>query len=100
MTALAPLVRTGDAIVETAKARYTTKSYDASRRIPEADLQAVRDLLRFSPSSTNAQPWHFILAGTPEGKERVAKSTAGGFGFNRSKVIDASHVVVLSLIHI
>lgn len=45
MTALAPLVRTGDAIVETAKARYTTKSYDASRRIPEADLQAVRDLL-------------------------------------------------------
>ena len=42
MTALAPLVRTGDAIVETAKARYTTKSYDASRRIPEADLQGVR----------------------------------------------------------
>ncbi|MGY8974525.1 MAG: oxygen-insensitive NAD(P)H nitroreductase [Sphingomonadales bacterium] len=96
MTALAPLVRTGDAIVETAKARYTTKSYDASRRIPEADLQAVRDLLRFSPSSTNAQPWHFILAGTPEGKERVAKSTAGGFGFNRTKVIDASHVVVFA----
>ena len=54
MTALAPLVRTGDAIVETAKARYTTKSYDASLRIPEADLQGVRDLLRFSPSSTNA----------------------------------------------
>ena len=45
MTALAPLVRTGDAIVETAKARYTTKSYDASLRIPEADLQAVRKTL-------------------------------------------------------
>ena len=54
MTALTPLVRTGDAIVDTAKARYTTKFYDADKRLSESDVQAIRDLLRFSPSSTNA----------------------------------------------
>ncbi len=96
MTALAPLVRTADAIVQTAKARYTTKFYDPSRRIAEADVQAIRDLLRFSPSSTNAQPWHFILAGTAEGKERVAKATGGDYVFNRKKVTEASHVVVFT----
>ncbi len=90
MTALTPLVRTGDAIVDTAKARYTTKFYDADKRISESDVQAIRDLLRFSPSSTNAQPWHFILAGTPEGKERVAGATAGAYSFNRNKIVDAS----------
>ena len=96
MTALTPLVRTGDAIVDTAKARYTTKFYNADKRISESDVQAIRDLLRFSPSSTNAQPWHFILAGTPEGKERVARATAGAYSFNRNKIVDASHVVVFA----
>lgn len=96
MNALAPLSRTGDAITETAKSRYTTKAYDPARRIDDADVQAIRDLLRFSPSSTNAQPWHFILAGTPEGKARVAKSTEGRYEFNRPKILNASHVVVFA----
>ena len=96
MTALSPLVPSGNAIIETTKARYTTKSYDSSRRISDEHVQAIRDLLRYSASSTNAQPWHFILAGTEAGKERVAKATEGAYTFNRSKVIDASHVVVFA----
>lgn len=96
VTALAPLIGTGHAIVETAKARYTTKFYDPARRIPEADVQAIRDLLRFSPSSTNAQPWHFVLASSAEGKERIARSAIGNYAFNRNKVVDASHVVIFA----
>lgn len=96
MTALSPLVPSGNAIVDTTKARYTTKNYDPSRKISEEHVQAIRDLLRFSPSSTNAQPWHFILAGTEAGKERVSKATEGLFVFNRPKVMDASHVVVFA----
>lgn len=47
-----------------------------------------------SPSSTNLQPWHFIIASTEEGKKRIAKGTQGFFSFNEAKVLNASHVVL------
>lgn len=74
--------------------RYSTKHFDATKTITEEELQAIKNMLRFSPSSTNAQPWHFIIATTKEARERVAKSTQGANDFNEYKVLDASVVVV------
>ncbi len=54
--------------VSLAKRRYTTKAYDASRRIPQATVDALLEQLRHSPSSVNSQPWHFIVADTAEGR--------------------------------
>lgn len=82
-------------ITNPAMARYTAKSFDPSRRIPPEQIAQIETLLRFSPSSTNAQPWHFFIAGTEEGKERIARSTTGFYTFNAPKVRNASHVVVL-----
>lgn len=76
------------------KSRYSTKKFDPSKILPEEILSQVKELLRFSPSSVNSQPWHFFLVGSKEGKEVVARSTAGPFEFNTQKVLDASHVVV------
>lgn len=80
--------------VSLAKRRYTTKAYDASRRIPQATVDALLEQLRHSPSSVNSQPWHFIVADTAEGKARLAKSTAEGYAYNTQKLLDASHVIV------
>lgn len=77
-----------------AKRRHTVKAYDSSRRLTEQDVARVKELLRLSPSSTNAQPWHFVIASTPEGKELVAKSTDRLYPFNRASIVNASHVVV------
>ncbi len=74
--------------------RYTTKSFDPSKKISEENLIQIKNLLRMSPSSTNLQPWHFVIAGTEEGKARVAKGTQGFFAFNEAKVLKASHVVL------
>ncbi|ROR21516.1 dihydropteridine reductase [Comamonas sp. BIGb0124] len=74
--------------------RYATKAYDAQRSIEPAVIEQIKALLRYAPSSTNAQPWHFFLAGTDEGKVKVARSTDGAYAFNRDKVLRASHVVV------
>lgn len=60
--------------VSLAKRRYTTKAYDASRRIPQATVDALLEQLRHSPSSVNSQPWHFIVADSAEGKARLAKA--------------------------
>ena len=53
---------------ETLNWRYTTKEYDASKKISDTDMAEIKNLLRMSPSSVNLQPWHFIVAETAEGK--------------------------------
>ncbi|MBD8565600.1 oxygen-insensitive NAD(P)H nitroreductase [Oxalobacteraceae sp. CFBP 8763] len=82
-------------ILSAAKKRHTAKAYDTERRIPEEVMQQVYGLLRNSASSVNSQPWHFIVANTPEGRARIAKATQGSYGYNAAKVNDASHVIVL-----
>jgi nitroreductase/dihydropteridine reductase len=82
-------------VLAAAQSRYTAKAYDASRRIPQATVNELLELLRFAPSSVNSQPWHFILAGDAAGRERIAKAAQGGYAYNVSKIRDASHVVVL-----
>ncbi|TYB74040.1 oxygen-insensitive NAD(P)H nitroreductase [Bizionia myxarmorum] len=74
--------------------RYSTKDFDPNKKISEADFAKVKAILRMSPSSTNLQPWHFVIANSEEGKKRMAKGTEGFFHFNRSKVLNASHTVL------
>lgn len=74
--------------------RYSTKEFDANKKISTEDFQSLKDILRLSPSSTNIQPWHFVIADDDAGKARIAKGTDGMFDFNTPKVKDASHVVV------
>lgn len=81
-------------VVETLNWRYSTKEFDPAKKISDEDMEIVRAILRMSPSSTNIQPWHFIIAGSEEGKKRVAKGTQGFYQFNEQKVLDASHVLV------
>ncbi|EAO3832633.1 oxygen-insensitive NAD(P)H nitroreductase [Salmonella enterica subsp. enterica serovar Aberdeen] len=81
-------------IVSVALKRYSTKAFDPSKKLTAEEADKVKTLLQYSPSSTNSQPWHFIVASTEEGKARVAKSAAGNYTFNECKMLDASHVVV------
>lgn len=82
-------------IADAAIKRYTTKAYAANRAIPEETMQALLTLLRHSPSSVNSQPWHFVVAGTPEARARIAKGMQAPYQYNEAKVLNASHVIVL-----
>lgn len=84
-------------IAELAERRYTTKAFDPARIIPSEQMDELRALLRNSPSSVNSQPWHFIIAETPEGKDRLTASTRANprTDSNTSKIRNASHVLVL-----
>jgi nitroreductase/dihydropteridine reductase len=75
--------------------RYTTKAFDPTRKLSAEQAAQIEALLRMSPSSTNAQPWHFVIASTEAGKSRIADTMAGGHAYNEPKVRNASHVVVL-----
>lgn len=78
-----------------AKLRYTTKKFDSTRTIPAEDMDEIKSLLQYAPSSTNLQPWHFVIAGTKAAKSKVANATQGPFAFNEQKIHNASHVVIL-----
>lgn len=83
-------------INQAARRRHTAKSFDRARRVPAGIVERLRELLRLAPSSVNAQPWHFVVASTPEGRERIARAADAGHAFNAPKIRDASHVIVLA----
>lgn len=82
-------------IARVARGRHSCKAFDARKQIPPTLFAQLRQLMQASPSSTNAQPWHFVVATTAEGKARVAKAAHGIFAYNAPSILNASHVVVL-----
>ncbi|KZL05477.1 Oxygen-insensitive NAD(P)H nitroreductase [Pseudovibrio axinellae] len=81
-------------VKDVALSRYSTKAFDPTKRVSAEQFDHIKSLLRFSPSSVNTQPWHFIIADTQGGRERVSKGTQGMFAFNNAKVLNSSHVIV------
>ncbi len=82
-------------IADLVQTRYTTKAFDPARKLSAEQVDQIEALLRFAPSSTNAQPWHFVIASSEAGKAKLADTFAGGHAYNEPKVRNASHVVVL-----
>ncbi|NAS10014.1 oxygen-insensitive NAD(P)H nitroreductase [Acinetobacter haemolyticus] len=78
----------------TAKTRYATKAYDAEKKIPKQQFEKLLEVLRFSPSSVNIQPWHFIVAETDAAKQRIAAGLTGNYIYNAAKVMNSSHTII------
>jgi len=41
--------------------RWSPRGFDASHRLPEAQLTALLEAARWSPSANNTQPWRFVV---------------------------------------
>ncbi len=75
--------------------RHTVKAFDAGRALPQATVDQLLAVLHKSPSSVNSQPWHFVVAATPQARARMARATADHHAYNAAKIQDASHVIAL-----
>lgn len=82
-------------VAQIATTRRTCKAFDPARKIPDAVMAELRTVLRFAPASVNSQPWHFVVAGSDEGKARIAATLAGNYAYNAPKVAKCSHALVL-----
>lgn len=69
--------------------RYATKVFDPSRRIPEADWQALEQSFVLTPSSFGLQPYRFLVVENPELRAQLREVSWG-----QAQVTDASHFVV------
>lgn len=71
--------------------RYATKSFDATRKLPAATLDALLDALVLSPSSFGLQPWKFLVVDAPDLRTRLRAES-----WDQSQVTDASQLIVFA----
>lgn len=77
---------------ELMETRYTTKHYDATRKVDDQTLRAILEAVRLTPTSVNSQPYHFYVL-TGEAKQKLRD---GIKDFNQSRYDAASHAIVIS----
>lgn len=83
-------------MVEVARSRHTAKSY-RRQELSEQQIEDLLKLLRLSASSVNSQPWHFVVASGPKGRDRIARAgTDETFAFNSDAVRNAGLAVVFA----
>ena len=83
-------------IIEDLNSRHTVKKYDASRKIPEADLAVLFEAMRLSASSINSQPWKFIVIESDAAKQRMTNTFANMHEYNKKHIFDSSQVILFA----
>jgi len=83
-------------IIEDLTWRYTTKKYDASRKVSQEDLDVLYEAMRLSASSINSQPWKFIVIESDAAKERMNKTFANKHQYNQPHVFDSSQIILFA----
>jgi len=75
--------------------RYTTKKYNASKKIESEKIKELQQVLQLSPSSINSQPWKFIFVSDADTKQQLSEVS----WLNTSKVLESNTVVVFNRIN-
>jgi nitroreductase len=70
--------------------RHSVRSYDPSVNIPREELTEMLKLATLAPSSSNMQPWRFLVIDSPEMKQKLLP-----IAFNQQQVIEASAVIAV-----
>lgn len=73
--------------------RYATKKFDASKKLSEAQVNELINVLRLAPSSFGLQPWKFLIV-----KDPAVRKQLKGHAWNQSQVEEASHLIVLCVL--
>jgi nitroreductase/dihydropteridine reductase len=83
-------------IIETLLWRHSTKKYDASKKIPQEDLDVLFEAMRLSASSINSQPWKFVVIESVEAKKRMSKTFVHKHQYNQHHIFDSSQIILFA----
>lgn len=70
--------------------RYATKTFDASKKVPDDVLTNIMEAARLAPSSYGLELWKFVVVDNAELRTKIRE-----VAWNQGQVTDASHLVVL-----
>ena len=68
--------------------RYATKKFDG-RKIEDAKIKALFELIRFAPSALNVQPWKIKVVADQKMKEQLKPAT-----WDQEQITTCSHLLV------
>jgi nitroreductase len=71
--------------------RYAVKQFDPTRKISQADWNAIEQALVLTPSSFGIQPWKFFVIENPELRAKLPPISWG-----QTQPVEASHLVVFA----
>ncbi|MDP5276780.1 nitroreductase family protein [Chengkuizengella axinellae] len=73
-----------------AKERSSVRFYDASFKMEESEINEILETAILAPSSSNLQPWRFLVINDQELKEKLLPIAA-----NQQQVVDSSAVIAV-----
>ncbi|CAM3983274.1 nitroreductase family protein [Paenibacillus alkaliterrae] len=72
------------------KDRRSVRKYDSSAVISQEEIREILEISTKAPSSSNMQPWRFLVVTDPELKQKLQP-----IAFNQQQVAEASAVVIV-----
>lgn len=72
------------------KGRRSVREYDPTVKISSEEMTEILELATLAPSSSNLQPWRFLVIDKPELKQKLLP-----IAFNQQQVVEASAVIAV-----
>ncbi|WP_338472556.1 nitroreductase family protein [Niallia sp. XMNu-256] len=72
------------------KERRSVRKYDSTVQISNEEMTEILELATLAPSSSNLQPWRFLVIDKPELKQKLLP-----IAYNQKQVVEASAVIVV-----
>jgi nitroreductase/dihydropteridine reductase len=72
--------------------RYAVKQYDTSRRVPEAAVVQLQEVLRLAPSSHGLQPYRVLFV-----TDEALRTRLRAASYQQAQVSEASHLAVFAI---
>ncbi|MBP7773826.1 NAD(P)H-dependent oxidoreductase [Candidatus Gracilibacteria bacterium] len=70
--------------------RYSTKKFDATRKVSDTDLEKILEAIRLTPTSFGMQPYHFFIVTNQEKKDAIQAAA-----WNQQQVGTSSHLIIM-----
>ncbi|MFZ2206890.1 MAG: NAD(P)H-dependent oxidoreductase [Microgenomates group bacterium] len=80
-----------DKVISALNWRYATKKFDVTKKISDADFDALVESVRLSPSSLGLQPWKMLIVKDVKLREKLKVAAHG-----QPQVLDSSHFIVFA----
>ncbi|WP_424766469.1 nitroreductase family protein [Paenibacillus sp. sgz302251] len=78
------------AFFDVLNSRHSVRKYDSNATISEEELREILEMATKAPSSSNMQPWRFLVVTDPELKQKLHP-----IAFNQQQVVEASAVIIV-----
>lgn len=78
--------------IENQNWRYSTKRFDASRKVSPEDLNILMEAIRLSSSSYGLQPYKVLVIESTDVREKLIAAAPG----NQSQIMEASQLLVFA----